>query len=149
MVNYYAEGGTVVTTTASKSLAFPKVAVADIFETSAKITAQDSTTETTTVFLYKRDEHVPIEQIPIMGYRDDGWIVFAQLQEYTEYLAVFDYNDGRYNAINFIPRGAYIWARIGGIHKKGVVWVKVDGVWKRAKAVFCRKTTNDNWKRGM
>ena len=143
-VNYYAKGGTTVTSTVNEYLTFPKVEVVDLFKASAKITAQDSTDATTNIYLYKEGV-----SIPILGYKDDGWILITNLQEGTEYLAVFDYNDGRYNAITFVPRDAYIWARINGEHKKGVVWVKVDDTWKRAKATFCRKSTADTWKRGV
>lgn len=143
-VNYYSTGGTTPTATASTSLTFPKVEVVDLFKATVKVTAQDSTDATTTIYLYK--EGVEINWI---GYKDDGWALFANLQEYTEYLAVFDYNDGRYNAITFVPRDAYMWVRVDGVHRKGVVWVKVDDTWKRAKATFCRKSTADTWKRGV
>lgn len=143
-VNYYAKGGTTVTSTVNEYLTFPKVEVVDLFKASAKITAQDSTDATTNIYLYKEGVLTPL-----IGYKDDGWVFIANLQEYAEYLVVFDYNDGRYNAITFVPRDAYIWAKIKGTYRKGVVWVKVGDTWKRAKATFCRKSTADTWKRGV
>lgn len=139
----YTKSGNRIST--SKSIPLPNITAnpADITKETAKIEAEDFVYGSTKFNLYKEGIKTYTETL-VLG----KVITFSHLEVDKEYLLELDYSDGRTNLIKFTPREACMWVKIDGTYKKGMVWFKTLGVWKRAKGIFCRKSTADNWKKG-
>ncbi len=142
MVKYTSSRGSVMT---SKFIPLPTVNVnpANITKDAAKITADDCA-YITNINLYKQGIKTDLR-----GTITGNTITFTGLEVDCEYLLELDYCDGRVNLMRFTPREACMWAKIDGTYKKGMVWFKTSGGWKRAKGVFCRKSKTDSWKKGV
>ena len=87
------------------------------------------------------------------GTKSDGGTLIHQADNFDSYRALTSKlgvsNTGQVS-INLYPqwkRTANISIKIGNTHKKGRAWVKVNGVWKKSKAVYIK--VNGEFKQGI